>query len=482
MLDKDVANWERILTEAITRKVEPNELDFKETLSEDTDRLKEHINAMGNLEGGGIFVFGVTNNFKLSNRQIAHEEVLKRMTNLAADSQSPPLKIRPLTLKSPTLGELFAIHVMQGLTLPVFIRDRSPWGGNGCFKRSGGSTLSMTDDEIRELLSRSRSLSLDDTCVNDVGVEDLDFAAIEKALPLFSAMDGLSIKNMSILKEQHIICGELNNCMVTLAGWLVFAKNPQAKRTFRNAAIEFQQFRGRVRDEPLKKSVVSGALPAQIDAATALLLQHLWVMPKIKGTRREDIPAYDEQILRELITNAVMHRDYSKMHQPIKIAMFTDRLEIENPGGLVPGLTIWNLVNKRAWRNPKLAELLEKTGHCEMDGQGIDRILAATRKIRLPAPLFVSDQYSFRVTLSGPKSYQYFTHEERKATVISIIILDREVDNESIRNTFDISAEQAGTLLKSLVAEQIIEPADNVRSKKFARYVLTPIVRDKIFG
>ncbi len=72
-MDKDIARWERILAEAITRKVEPNELDFKEALSEDIDRLKEHINAMGNLQGGGMFVFGVTNSFKVSDRKIAHE-------------------------------------------------------------------------------------------------------------------------------------------------------------------------------------------------------------------------------------------------------------------------------------------------------------------------------------------------------------------------------------------------------------------------
>jgi ATP-dependent DNA helicase RecG len=62
-------------------------------------------------------------------------------------------------------------------------------------------------------------------------------------------------------------------------------------------------------------------------------------MPKLQGAKRIDLPSYNDQILREIVTNNVVHSDYTKTHQPVKIALFTDRPEVENPGGLMLGLT-----------------------------------------------------------------------------------------------------------------------------------------------
>lgn len=200
----------------------------------------------------------------------------------------------------------------------------------------------------------------------------------------------------------------------------------------------------------------------------------------MKGTKRHDVKAYSNLTLREIITNSLVHRDYRKMHQPVKIAMFDNRIEVENPGGLMPGLTIYNLIHKRDWRNPLLAEIMKKFGFGEMDGQGIDRLYAQTLAIRLPPPILVDHKNSFLVVLSAPKAYEEFTSEEKRLMIIILVLMQETIDNESVRNCFGISSEKAGTLIKAVVAEHILQLSGS--SRKYAKYIFTDGYREKVFG
>jgi len=308
---------------------------------------------------------------------------------------------------------------------------------------------------------------------------DLDLQKLANSINGLTAKSGESKQNCAVLIESGVLAQAASKLNVTIAGWLMFAKSPQSLRPFKNAFIEFQQFRGTTRDEPVKKTEIRGPLPDQIEIAIDLLMRHMWVLPTIVGVKRREKPSYDRPILREIITNALVHRDYSKMHLPVKIALFTDRLEIENPGSLMPGLTELNLIHKRSWRNPLLAERLKAYGFREMDGQGIDRLFAATHKIHLPAPIFSANDDSVKVTLSGPKKFEDYSPQEKRLTVIVTLILADKIDNESIRHAFNIDLQTAGTLIKSMVADEIIEPVG--KSRKYAHYKLTKQYQEKIF-
>lgn len=233
-------------------------------------------------------------------------------------------------------------------------------------------------------------------------------------------------------------------------------------------------------DKTFWKRLIKGSLPNQIKQSINLLQQNIWLIPRIDGAIRKDIPAYSDAILREVITNSLVHRDYRKMHQPIKISMFDNRIEIENPGGLMPGLTTLNLIHKRDWRNPLLAELMKKFGFGEMDGQGIDRLYAMSISIKVPPPVFIDQQNSFTVTLSAPKAYEDFSSQEKRSMIIILAIMQEPLDNESVRNCFDISIGKASTLIKAMMADKVLQPTSP--SRKYAKYTLTPQYREKIFG
>jgi len=407
------------------------------------------------------------------------DSLIQKVTHIAKDTQEPSLRLDVFGLEIEG-KKLLCIHVLPSASKPVFIKDRAPLGGTACFKRSGASTVSMSIQEIKDLLVRSTENYYDESVVEEAQLQGLNFHKLASLLPQLVTKENLSPKNIAILMDYRLLTGIKNDPKITTAGWLCFANQPQEIRQFRNAYIEFQIFQGVSRDVPIRKYEIKGSLPEQIEQGVKLLQQNMWSVPKIQGLKREDVPAYQDVALREVIANSVVHRDYRKMHQPVKIAMFTNRIEVENPGGLMPGLTIFNLVHKRDWRNPLLAELMKKFGFGEMDGQGIDRLYAATLSIKVPPPVFIDHRNSFTVILSAPKIFEEFTPEEKRLMIIILCIMHETIDNESVRNCFGISREKAGTLIKSMVASKVLEA--NAISRKYAKYVLTEQYREKFFG
>lgn len=474
----DKSFWKTLIEEALESKAEYNFLDFKLSLSAQNERMKEHINAFANLERGGCFVFGVENYAALG---VAGDwdSITTKITHLAKNTQEPAVNVDvfPIVVNH---KKLLCIHVLPGISKPVFIKDRAPLGGAACFKRSGSSTVPMSTQEIKDLLMSGADHYYDESVVENATIDQLDFEKLSKLLPNLDTTDYSSQKNIAILMDYRILTKQKELPAPTVAGWLCFAKQPQDNKQFRNAAIELQIFQGIARDVPIKKYEIKGNLPEQIEQAIQLLQQNIWSIPKIQGTKREDIPAYSVEALREVVANSLVHRDYKKMHQPIKIAIFTNRIEIENPGNLMPGLTIYNLIHKRDWRNPLLAELMKKFGFGEMDGQGIDRLYAATLAIKVPPPLFINHENSFSVILAAPKIFESFTPEEKKLMIIILAIMHEVIDNESVRNCFGISSEKASTLIKTMLSDKILQPQS--QSRKYANYVLTEKYREKIFG
>ncbi len=474
----DLDFWESLIRDALLHKAEYNFLDFKKQLSEDNDRLKEHINAFGNLERGGCFVLGVDKYVPVGIPD-DWDEAIKKITHLAKNAQEPSLHVNsfPLTMDG---KKLLCLHVLSAEPKPVFIKDRAPLGGHACFKRTGSSTVPMSIHEIKDLLSNAQSFYYDESPLNNAEFSELDLQKISSVIPRLDAKASFSEKNISVLLDNRILTGSKKFPEITLAGWLCFAKAPQEIRQLRNAYIEFQVFSGITRDIPVKKYEIKGTLSEQIEQSILILKQYIWTVPKIQGIKREDIPAYTDLVLREVITNSLVHRDYKKMHQPVKIALFNNRIEIENPGGLMPGLTVLNLIHKRDWRNPLLAELMKKFGFGEMDGQGIDRLYAQTLAIKVPPPELINFENSFKVILSAPKAYEHFTPKEKHSMMIILAIMQEFIDNENVRHCFGISSEKASTLIKAMVAEGILEPSNS--SRKYAQYRLTAIYREKVFG
>ena len=121
-----------------------------------------------------------------------------------------------------------------------------------------------------------------------------------------------------------------------------------------------------------------------------------------KGTHFEeqDVPEYPLAATHEAVANAVAHRDYAAP-SPVFVRLYDDRLEIQNPGGLLPGMTLQQALagGESRRRNPVIAEALRQMGKMTTVGRGLALIRQEMETLGSPAPVFESDTLHFRVTL-----------------------------------------------------------------------------------
>lgn len=127
---------------------------------------------------------------------------------------------------------------------------------------------------------------------------------------------------------------------------------------------------------------------------------------------REAHPLFPELAIRELVANALIHQDMTITGAGPQIELFSDRIEITNPGcSLVKPDRMIDLPPRS--RNEALASLMRRMGICEEQGSGLDKVIALVEVFQLPPPLFRVNENSMQVVLYGPRSFAEMTPDER---------------------------------------------------------------------
>jgi ATP-dependent DNA helicase RecG len=147
-----------------------------------------------------------------------------------------------------------------------------------------------------------------------------------------------------------------------------------------------------------KKTFYSG-LPLQIDNALAAIKANILIPSDIQGAKRIEVPSYPEKVFRELLVNAVVHRNYSIIGSQIRIFIFSDRIEFISPGRLPNTVTIEKLTTGTSFsRNPLLVKLMENLGYMDKLGRGLPMVYQES--IKLDRTLaFENDGENFKVIL-----------------------------------------------------------------------------------
>lgn len=107
--------------------------------------------------------------------------------------------------------------------------------------------------------------------------------------------------------------------------------------------------------------------------------------------------------VREAVANAVIHRDYQITSSFVQIEIFDDRLEISNPGGLPPGVTIENILDAQVTRNQTIANFMRELGYLEEYGRGMPIIFEQLLKRGLLLPILRNTASSFKIIFLGEK-------------------------------------------------------------------------------
>jgi len=347
---------------------------FKVQAISSKDLAKEFV-AFSNSQGG-VIIFGVADDGEIKGLDTKQIELLGQLIgNVANDNVKPP--IHPL-IQNISIGDkkLVVVFIENGISKPY-----STSSGDYYIK-SSSDKKKISQDELRRLFAESKRLFPDEEKVNGSNINDLNMQLFYRFLEKFDKSLYEELKNdkldLKILLQNFDLMIDDN---LTLAGNLIFGINPQKYR--KSFYIDCCYFAGD--DISVTKYIsekrIYGDFATLYDASMSFLKSNLLSRQEEENFNSGGVLEIDEIVLGELIVNTLIHRDY-QINKPIQIFIFTNRVEIINPGKLFNSLTVdkiklGNTIRRNQTLDRICNHILPYTGR----GSGIKRVLSINPNI-----------------------------------------------------------------------------------------------------
>jgi predicted HTH transcriptional regulator len=197
----------------------------------------------------------------------------------------------------------------------------------------------------------------------------------------------------------------------------------------------------------------------------------------IKDSLRQEITLIPETVIRELVANALIHQDVDVCGASVMIEIYSDRVEISNPGK--PVVSIDRFIDEYQSRNERLAALMRRMGICEEKGSGIDKVIYSVEAYQLPAPNFIASGNRTIVKLFGYRPFDEMSREDRIRACYQHAclrwVMNKPMTNQTLRERFKLSESKSAIISQvisfAIDAEKIKTDEAMGGSRKFARYL-----------
>jgi ATP-dependent DNA helicase RecG len=299
----------------------------------------------------------------------------------------------PLVLPMPD-KEMVGSHLVLRVTVPGGLPNVYSLEGR-YFGRSGKHTYPLPPQKLRELLMERGVIQFENHIPPGATINDIDPDQVFAYRAALNRPEHESLED--ILTHRGCLRIEDGNLRPTYAALLLFGKDPQ--RWLPNGSILAGRFPGVAFSDEFIKQEIRGTLPEQIRQTQAFVRDNLRSIARLVGLTRQETLEYPLEAVRELLVNAVAHRDYNIGGDCIHLHIFNDRLEVHSPGTLPGPVTLENLLVARFSRNAVIAQVLSDLGFVERLGYGLNRVVTVLRHMNLPEPKFEEINGTFRVTL-----------------------------------------------------------------------------------
>lgn len=256
--------------------------------------------------------------------------------------------------------------------------------------RSGSTKQELKGQALNSFLLKRYGKHWDGVEVPNIGVKDLDNYSFERFIQ--KALKSKRVDENDVPKDYDELLDKLRlteNGYIKRAGVLLFAKEPQ--KYVSGAYIKIAYFENSA--DILYQDVIEGNLLYQVEKTFDLLFtKYLKALISYEGVQRVEQFDYDENALREVIHNAIVHKDYSS-GIPIQIGVFKDKLFVYNAGELPQNWTIETMTSahRSIPYNPEIANVFFKAGLIESWGRGIEKVISASKAYNATAPKFTWD-------------------------------------------------------------------------------------------
>jgi ATP-dependent DNA helicase RecG len=376
------------LRQLISRK-EADRVEFT-TATNDTDKFAEAVcafaNDLPNHLRPGYLIIGVDSRGNFSGLTVT-DELLRNLGGLRDDGNIQPLPTIMVEKVPTSEGDAAVVTVQPALLPPVRYK------GGICIG-IGPRRSYATEAEERALIERrvAHARTFDATPCLDSTLDDL-------SLPLFlleyrpqAIAPDIVEENRRPVEEQlaSLRFFDLRQSCPTHAGILLFGLD--VRRFLPGAYIQFLEVAGTsLADDVTNDRELVGDMLAILRELDALVDASIEQYPVGRTPLAERaVESFPRVAVRELLMNAVMHRDYAST-APTRVTWLEDRLEIQSPGGLYGEASPQNFPHQTSYRNPVLAEALKALGYVNRYGRGVARAQAALARNGSPPAEFGFD-------------------------------------------------------------------------------------------
>jgi ATP-dependent DNA helicase RecG len=192
---------------------------------------------------------------------------------------------------------------------------------------------------------------------------------------------------------------------------------------------------------------------------------------------RTEVRPYPAVAIRELLANSLIHQDFSLRGTGPMVEVFSDRVEITNPG--IPLIDTNRFIDlPPISRNETTASLMRRCNMCEERGSGIDRVIYLAEAHRLPPPEFEVHNHHTKAILFGPRSLSEMDRPEKIRACYQhaclLWISGQKMTNETLRKRLLISDRNypmASRVIADTVERGLIKPSGNPKARRFASYL-----------
>ncbi|MGN0499451.1 MAG: ATP-binding protein [Acutalibacteraceae bacterium] len=395
----------KLIEDIQLKKAESNYIEVKSARNS-CPKIFDTLSSFSNQQNGGTIIFGVDENDDYNVCGVYDAADLQKKI-MEQSLQMEPV-VRPLCTVAVVDGKTVVsaeIQEMDNFQKPCFYKGAGRLRGS--YVRVADGDRLMTEYEVYsyeafkqdihdELRTNSRAE------LNDINTEEYQLYLLElkKNKPHLAKLEE---------KEINRLQGFVVDNKPTVAALMLFSVYPQAyfpQLCITAVSVPGKEMSatGSVGERFIDNKRIEGSITQMLNDALIFVRKNMKVKTIINSETgmRNDRTEYPVIAVRELVLNALIHRDYSIHTEsaPITITMYSDRIEIENPGGLYGRMTLDNLGFVSAdTRNPYMAGALEIMGETENRYSGIPTIRSAMKNAGLPQPVFENNRGVFKAIL-----------------------------------------------------------------------------------
>lgn len=485
----DQSTLATLISHARLTGTDSSSVEIKASAAKLPKSMTETLSAFANGAGGTIILGLDEHNGFLPVPKFRAAAISDALAGACANDMTPP--VRAAVDIIPFEGSSLVVAEVPGLApadKPCYVTRRGRYEGS--FARTGDGDRRLTPYEVDRLLENRTQPRWDREPVPDAAITDLDpelvAGLLKKERSQAPRIFGQRSDTDALIKLGALAATKDGSVCPTLGGLMALGTYPQ--EFFPRLYVSFTLYPGTDKTSSnggprfLDNVTLSGPIPYLVEEAVNRVQANMRVGGIIEGAFRKDLPDYPPVAVREAVTNALMHRDYSPEARgsQVQVNMFVDRLEITNPGGLFGPVTIESLLDGTlaapGTRNAILSRLLESTpfpggGYvAENRGSGFQEIERQLENDLLPPAKPKDKLTSFSLTFQR----RLLTDAERGAAagsssterILNYLHNHPSATSRELAAAAGIGVGGARRIINNLVSEGAVERTEPVTSPK----------------